>query len=536
MLKVSEKLDAVLMEVIWTRLISIVDEAAKAIVRTSFSTLSNEANDFACVITDSNGFSVAQNTGSIPSFIATLPQTVRHFIREFGKENMNPGDMLVTNNPWLGTGHLNDVCLVKPIFLNGELIAFAAATSHVPDIGGRLRAIESRQVFEEGLQIPMMKLIRAGEVDETLKLMIRENVRTPDQTIGDIWALVGANDLMAKRLLAMLEDYELDQLDPFATELFGRTEKAMRAQIADLPDGSYAFEFETDGTTDEPYTFKITLTVDGDNITTDYTGTSPSQPRAINCVYAYTYAMTAYALKCALMPNMPNNEGMFRPITVTAPEGSLLNPRYPAAVVARSNTGHYVPVLVFGALQQIIPERVMAGAGSPLWIFTVTGIDDEGKTFANVLFYNGGMGATMEGDGENCLSWPSNISSTPIEVSESIGPLFCHYKRLRPGSGGPGQFRGGLGQDICFECTSERPLVAMFMTERTRRAAPGFDGGEDGGLGSVLINDEAIDLDKHHVLKKGDRVLLRTPGGGGIGKSAMRAASLAGYDKHHGYV
>ena len=527
--------DAVLMEVLWTRIISIVDEAAKAIVRTSFSTLSNEANDFACVLTDARGFSLAQNAGSIPSFIATLPQTVRHFLREIGTEAMRPGDTLVTNDPWMGTGHLSDVCLVKPIFRDGRLVAFAATTSHVPDIGGRLRAIESRQVFEEGLQIPPMHLIREGAADETLVRLIRRNVRTPDQTLGDIWAQVSANELMAERLLTLMADYGLGDLEGFADELFRRTEGAMRAAIRALPDGTYRFGFETDGA-DEPYVFRIALTVAGDEIVADYAGSSPVQPRAINCVMAYTYAMTAYAVKCALSPDLPNNEGMFRPIRVTAPEDTIINPRYPASVVARSNTGHYVPVLVFGALQQVIPDRVMAAAGSPLWVFTVTGIDDDGRTFANVLFYNGGMGATQAADGESVLSWPSNISSTPVEVAERNGPLFCHWKRLRPGSGGDGRHRGGLGQDILFECTSERPLVALFMTERTRRAAPGLDGGGAGDLGAVLINDVPVDVHRQHVLAKGDRVLLRTPGGGGYGPPAARAAAARAADRAEGYV
>jgi N-methylhydantoinase B len=531
----TQRFDAVFMEVLWTRLISIVDEAAKAIVRTSFSTLSNEANDFACVLTDARGNSLAQNAGSIPSFIATLPQTVRHFLDEFGADGMTPGDIFITNDPWIGTGHLSDVCLVKPIFKDGRLLAFSATTSHVPDIGGRLRALESRQVFEEGFQIPPMKLIDRGETDESLVKLLRRNVRTPDQTIGDIWAQVGANELMTTRVLGLMDDYALDHLDAFADELFLRTETAMRAAITDLPDGTHEFGFETDGG-DEPYVFKVAVTIKGDEILADYAGTSPAQPRAINCVMAYTYAMTAYAVKCALLPELPNNEGMFRPVRAVAPEDSLLNPKYPAAVVARASTGHYVPMLVFGALHQVIPDKVMAGAGSPLWVFTVAGADEDGKTFANVLFYNGGMGATEAADGEHCLSWPSNISSTPVEVAERNGPLHCHFKRLRPGSGGVGTTRGGLGQEVEFECTSERPLVGLFMAERTRYAAPGLDGGGEGGIGSVEINGIAIDVQKQHILNKGDRVLLRLPGGGGFGDPARRPARDADTDNRLGYT
>ena len=265
-------------------------------------------------------------------------------------------------------------------------------------------------------------------------------------------------------------------------------------------------------------------------------GTSPVQPRAINCVMAYTYAMTAYAVKCALLPDVPNNEGMVRPLTVTAPEDCLVNPKYPAAVVARSNTGHYVPVAVFGALAQVIPDRVMAAAGSPLWVFTVTGIDDAGKTFANVLFYNGGMGATAAADGEHCLSWPSNISSTPVEVAERLGPVFCHHKRLRPGSGGDGRRRGGLGQDILFEITSPRLVAGLFMTERTKFAAPGMAGGVAGGVGRVEINGTPIDTHVRHMLNAGDKVLLRLPGGGGFGAANERHADLTAEDARLGLL
>ncbi|MCB1742277.1 MAG: hydantoinase B/oxoprolinase family protein, partial [Gammaproteobacteria bacterium] len=318
-------------------------------------------------------------------------------------------------------------------------------------------------------------------------------------------------------------------------EILDRAERAMRAAITEVPDGTYEYAIETDGA-DEPYRFALALTVDGDRIHADFTGTSPTQPRAINCVMAYTYAMTAYAIKCTLLPDLPNNDGMFRPITVHAPPDTLVNPSYPAAVVARSNTGHYVPVCVFGALARVLPERVMAGAGSPLWVFTVTGLDDSGKPFANVLFFNGGMGAAHGADGESCLSWPSNISSTPVEIAERNGPLLCLYKRLQPGSGGDGQWRGGLGQEMLFECTAERSVTALFMAERTRFAAPGLLGGGDGETGTIEINGEVIDHRRQHVLHKGDRVLIRTPGGGGYGSPVRRDPGAQRLDRALGLI
>ena len=534
------RFDAISLEVLWTRVISVVDEAAKAIVRTSFSTLSNEANDFACVLTDARGYALAQNSGSIPSFIGTLPATVRHFLRELGPEQMRPGDVLITNDPWQGTGHMSDVSLVKPIFLLKEgrrprLVAFSATTSHMPDIGGRIRAIEARELFEEGFHIPLTHLIRDGRADESLLRLLRANVRTPDQTVGDIWAQVSANELMENRVRRLMEEYRLESLDGLGDELFGRSERAMREAIRAVPDGTYRYAIDTDGF-EAPYHFRIALTVSGDRIVADYTGTSPAQPRAINCVMAYTYAMTAYAVRCALLPGLPNNEGMYRPVQVEAPEGCLLNPKFPAAVVSRAQTGHYVPILVLGALHQVIPDKVAAAAGSPLWAVAQSGVRDDGRPYTTVLFFNGGMGATAAKDGEHVLSWPSNISSTPVEVAERNSPLFFHYKRMRPSSGGRGRFRGGLGQDVLIESESKRPIVMSFMAERTRVPAPGLAGGGAGGLGDVRINGKKVDHRRQHVLEQGDRVLVSTPGGGGYGPAGKRSPELRERDGLLDYV
>jgi N-methylhydantoinase B len=531
----AKPLDAVTLEIVWTRLISAVDEAAKVIVRTSFSTLSNEANDFACVLTDATGGSLAQNSGSIPSFIACLPATVRHFLERMGPEQMRPGDVLVTNNPWDATGHLNDITLVKPIFRGERLVAFAASTSHVPDIGGRVRSVEPRELYEEGFHIPLMHLIREGKPDETLIRLLRTNVRTPDQTLGDVWAQASALSVIEARLVATMDDYGLEDLEAFAGDLFRRSEAAMRAAIRTVKPGTYHYAMKTDGL-DEPFEFRVAVTIEDDEAIFDFTGTSPQQPRAINCVMAYTFAMTAYAIKCALLPNLPNNEGVLRPIKVIAPEGSLLNPRFPAPCGGRSATGHYVPAVIFGALHQAIPEKVMAAPGSPLWIFTLAGLADDGKPFATVLFYNGGLGGRAAGDGVSVLSWPSNISSTPVEVAEQSGRLFFREKALKSGSGGDGETRGGLGQSIEIECLSERELSAWFVTERTKLAAPGIGGGADGGLGRVAINGQDVDTRRMHLLKRGDVVMIETPGGGGYGDPRRRPERARQHDRDMGYV
>lgn len=531
----SRAADPIFLEVFWTRVRSIADEAAKLIIRTSFSTLSTEANDFAVVMTDSEGRALAENSGSIPSFIGTLPRTVRSAMSMIGVDEMRPGDIYITNNPWIGTGHLNDVCLVKPIFHLDKLIAFAATAGHVPDIGGKIRSVDARELYEEGFHIPLMRLLKEGKPDESLITLIKTNVRTPEQTVGDIWSQVGAVELVADRLSNVLQEYALDGVDELAEALFSRGEQAMRQSILKLKDGVYRYEMKTDGF-DTNFTFSVAVKITGSDIECDFSGTSPQQPRAINCVMAYTQAMTVYAIKCLLLPDLPNNDGLFRPIRVSAPEGSLLNPTSPAPVGGRSCTGHYVPILIFGALQFVLPERVMAGAGSPLWIANLSGTRSDGKPFATVLFYNGGMGATAGKDGSSAMSWPSNISPTPVEVAERDSPIFFQYKRLRPGSGGKGRTRGGLGEEICFVNKHEGPLSIVFLTERLRVPAPGLGGGGDGACGEVLINGLSIDSRRPHVLAPGDEVILRTPGGGGYGASSERAEALTSYDSLHQYI
>ena len=526
--------DPIFLEVFWTRVRSIADEAAKLIVRTSFSTLSTEANDFAVVVTDSLGRSLAENSGSIPSFISTLPRTVKAALAQIGAANMRAGDIFITNNPWIGTGHLNDVCLIKPVFHAEKLIGFAATAGHVPDIGGKIRSVDARELFEEGFHMPLMHLLREGKPDETLLSLIRTNVRTPEQTVGDIWSQVGAVELIARRLDEVLTEYALDGIDDLAAALFDRGEAAMRLAISKLPDGTYRYEMQTDGF-DSPFRFAVAVRIQGSEIECDFDGTSPQQPRAINCVMAYTYAMTAYAIKCLLLPDLPNNDGLFRPIRAVAPEGTIVNPKSPAPVGGRSCTGHYVPIVIFGALHAVLPDRVMAGAGSPLWIANTSGMREDGKPFATVLFYNGGMGATAAKDGSSAMSWPSNISPTPVEVAERDSPLYFRYKRLRPGSGGNGRSRGGLGEEICFVNKHVGPLAIVFLTERIRVPAPGLGGGEAGACGEVLINGAAVDSRRPQVLAPGDEVILRTPGGGGYGPAKERSDALLEYDRLHGY-
>ena len=381
--KKTREFDPIELELLWRRLISMVDEAAAAMVRTSFSTLVRESYDFSCVITDAAGQSLVQASESIPSFIGTLPETVKHFLRFFPPDQLAPGDVLITNDIWLGTGHLPDITLAKPIFRDGKLVAFSATTAHAPDIGGKIRSPEPREVFEEGLQIPPMKMIAAGKTDETLVTIIRKNVRTPDQTMGDLWAQVVALDLMEDRLRVLMEGYGLPDLTDLAREIQGRCETAMRAAIRELPDGTYHSELKTDGLMDTPITLRMALTIKGDEIMMDFAGTDRQVDRAINCALCYTNAMAMYGVKVCTSPNLPNNEGAWRPITLKAPPGCIVNPQFPAPGGSRMLIGHYVPMLVFGCLGQIVPERVMAACGSPMWGMNQSGVRDDGKGAAS---------------------------------------------------------------------------------------------------------------------------------------------------------
>lgn len=531
------RFDAVTLELMWTRLISITDEAAVALVRTSFSTNVRESNDFACVITDARGNSLAQATHSIPSFLNTVPRTIRHFLEAYPPDTLEPDDVLITNDIWLGTGHLPDITVAKPIFRGGRLVAWAGSVAHAPDIGGRIRSADARVVFEEGLQIPIMKAVQAGTMDRTFERILRQNVREPAQVMGDLYAQFTALDLIESRVLAMLQEQNLADVVALAAEIHGRSEAAMREAILALPDGVYRQTAVTDGLA-EPIRLEMALTVKGSEIAVDFSGSDEQVAASINVCLAYTTAYTSYGIRTVLLPNVPGNEGVLAPITVTAPEGSILNSVPPAAGGARALVGHLLPMMAVRALAEARPERVMATVGSPLWCVNLSGERSDRSTFANMFFMNGGYGASHHRDGVNVLSWPSNISSTPIEVIEQLSPIRVHHRRLREGSGGAGEHRGGTGQELKFESRSAKPFVVSFMAERTRKeaAAQGLHGGEAGAPGAVLINGAPANPKAQHVIAPGGMVELKTPGGGGYGHPGARAESAREADLVAGYT
>jgi N-methylhydantoinase B len=506
------RFDPIELEILWKRLISVVDEAAAAFVRTCFSTLVRDGNDFAIVLTDAQGRSLAQSTMSLPGFIGCLPATVRHFLEKFPAETMKPGDVFITNDPWKGSGHIHDVTTATPIFRDGALVAFAAVVSHLPDIGGKLRSNSSREIYEEGLQIPLMRLLDGGEPNHVLIEMISQNIRVPEQGMGDIWAQVSACRMMADRLQGLLDAVSLEEL---GAEVRLRSESAMREAIRQIPDGIYRSTVQHDGF-EAPLVIECALKVDGERIEIDYAGTSLQLPRALNVVPIYTFAYTVYGLKALLCPDIPNNEGSFLPISTQAPFGSLLNPTYPAASGGRSAIGHLLPAAVFKALAAVLPDQVWA-SGSPNSSMTMSG-EYRGKRFAVVNFLNAGQGATARRAGFSALSFPANLGNTPVEMMESLAPIRVLRREIRRGSGGRGAHDGGCGISFEFELLADASEVAAsFLMTQLKSSPPGLAGGSAGKPGRLVVNGQAVDPTEPRVLKAGDRILMETAGGGAYG-------------------
>ena len=516
------RLDAISIEVQWNRLISIMDEVDIAVVRTAFSTIVSESRDFAVIMLDRDGRGLAQSRLSSPAFTVTLPMTAKHLLAEFPVSALEPGDVLITNDPWLGSGHLPDLSIITPVFYKGEVVAFMGCVAHIADIGGRLDFFEARDLFEEGLQIPPSKLYCAGRENEQLFRLIAANVRVPDMVIGDIRAIMGAERLGGERLADFLEDHGGGPgFQAVADEILGRSEAAMRKALAELPDGEWECALDADGFR-TPLHIEVRLQKRGDRIEADFEGSSVQfSDASINCVPNTTFADTYYPLKCSLTPELPNNEGLLKPLSVTAPAGSVFNPRRPCAVRSRSKTSFHIHMAVYGALAEVIPDRVQAGSGS-FWAITLHGNHpDDGKVFNVHVLPNGGKGATARSDGLPTIAFPYNGTVTPVEITENQAPVQVEYKRLVPDSGGPGRWRGGLGQELAMRVTSSSPLIASLRPDKVDHPPPGIRGGEEGMRGDFRINGERVSVEPK-TLARGDVYAMRLPGGGGYGDPGDR--------------
>lgn len=530
--------DPVTLEILWSRLISIADESAAALLRTSFSTIVRESNDFATVLMDANGDSLAENTAGIPSFVGMLPDALKAFVKRIPIEKWNPGDCIITNDPWIGSGHLPDITMAAPIFHNGKLVGFSGSIAHLPDIGGAGWSSDGRELFEEGIRIMPMKFLKEGEPNEDVFDFITANVRVPSQVIGDIYAQVTAQRVCADRLQEFLDDAELDDLSGLSGALLERADTAMRKAIEEVPDGTYRAALDADGYDEDETHIECAITVNGSDLHIDYDGTSKQIDRGLNSVMKYTYAYSTYPVKCALDPDTPRNEGSYRSVSVAAPEGSILNPTFPAPVNARQLTGHLLAAVIYECLAQAVPDRVIAECGgAPTMRSVYSGVDDGGNRFSQIFFASGGMGASPVADGHSCTAFPTNSGSGSIEAFESLAPLLVWKKEFRPDSGGAGEFMGGLGQEVEIEITADDDIRLSMMSDRQKYAAKGLLGGLEGATVEIDKSDGTKPHPKaRSILKPGDRLTMRFGGGGGYGSTDKRDPEAIRNDLRNGYI
>ena len=539
----SETRSKVAYQVMWNRLISVVEEQAQALVRTAFSTSVREAGDLSAGVYDNHGNMLAQAVTGTPGHVNAMADAVAHFIRRIGRANICDGDIYITNDPWEGTGHLHDITMVTPSFYNGNLVGFFACTAHIVDIGGRGFGADAASVYEEGLYIPIMKFADRGTVDETLTRIIRGNVREPDQLIGDIYALATCNDIGHRRLIDMMAEFQLSDLDGIAAFILENSRRATIERIAALPRKTAEGAMTMDGF-DTPITLKVRIRVEADRIVTDFDGTSGVDKKGINCPMVYTKAYACYALKVAIAPDIPNNAASLAPFEVTAPEDTIVNARHPAPVALRHIVGHFVPDAVFDAFDKIVPGLVPAEGAGCLCNFQVSlrpRTDAPAPAHARrsevLTFNSGGSGARPEFDGMNATAFPSGVMTMPIEATEHAGPVIIWRKELRPDSGGAGRTRGGLGQymEVGAQDGHEFDIQAMF--DRGQHPARGRRGGENGANTTITRSDgAAMRVKGKQFVPHGEHVIMAFPGGAGYGNPSERPKSAVMRDLILGYI
>ena len=530
-------MDAILLDVLWNRLVGVVNEQAAALMRTSFTSVLREAGDLSAGIFDRRGRMIAQAVTGTPGHINSMATSMGHFLGAFPIDSLQPGDVLVTNDPWKTASQLNDITVITPVFYRSRVIAFFGNTCHALDIGGRGLSADSRQVYEEGIFIPIMKLHDAGLPNDTLLTLLRANVRTPDEVLGDIHAQVVANEVGGEQLIKGLAEFDLPDIEALSDLVVERSEAAMRERIAMIPDGEYRSVVMCDGV-EEPIRICTMVVVEGDSLRVDYAGTSPEVSWGINVAFNYSHAYTTYGVKCAIAPDVPNNEGSFRPVAVTAPAGCILNAQFPAAIGGRHLIGHYLPGAIFLALAEVLPDQVSAPGFDSLWDTQIFGHDRRtDELFSYVWFSSGGTGAMAHRDGLSATAFPSGIAGVPVEVIEAVSPVMLTRRALIRDSGGPGRFRGGLGQVMQIAVRTDRPYMFSGLYERVQFPAPGLAGGRPGAAGAVHASNEVSVYPKIRAqLTPGTEVTLELPGGGGYGPPEERDPALVLEDVRNGYV
>lgn len=526
--------NALVAQVLWARLRALMNEAGATLKRTAFSFPTRESNDFATVLMDVHGNSIAQSIQSIPSFLATLPLTTQSMLARRPASRWAEGDVMLTNDPWLGAGHLPDVSIVQPLFSRGKLAGFVGSITHVSDIGGTLFGGYTRELFEEGLRFPPTLIQTATGPNETFYDIIRANTRVPDEVVGDFHAMMAANDTAIRNVGQLLEEGELDDLTRFGEYVQARSEAAMREAIRKIPNGVYRSHVHADGY-DEPVRIECAVQVMDDEIVIDYEGTSPQVAHPLNGVHNFTFAYTVYPIKCAIAPDIPNNSGALRPFTVKAPVGSVLNCRFPAPVGLRHICGQLLQAAIYSALSEVMPDQVIADSGSPSAIAVISGKTRDGESFVVYLYLSGGMGARARRDGLSTVNFPATVTNVPCEIAEQAAPILIERKEYRADSAGKGRHRGGFGQEVHVRNLSPSPVTVSMLTDRQKHAPRGLMGGGEGAKGRVTLESGKPILSKGlTVVQPGDCIVIQTPGGAGYGPPGERDAGLFERERSEG--
>lgn len=525
--------DTINLGIYWDRLISIADEMMQALIRTAFSSTVRETHDCSTTLFDAQGRAVAQATSAIPSFTGTAPLTLSHMLAAYPAHTLQPGDVLLTNDPWMGTGHMFDVSVMRPIFARGTLVGYCMSVSHLPDVGGAGWSPETTEMYQEGLRLPVTRFITAGRRDEWVVRLVQANVRVADQVMGDLMANVACTAVGERLLIEFLDEYGIADLTPIADAILDQSERAMRAALEAVPAGTYRHRFQLEGKA-EPIGLACAVTFAEGGVTVDYAGSDPVGPWGMNVPLCYTRAMTGYAIKCLTLPAVPSNDGVMRCIRVLAPEDSIVNAQPPAATAVRHAVGHALYPLLMGALAGAMPERVQAesGGGNMLNVRGEFG----GRKHSQVFFCSGGYGALSGFDGHNATPAPSNPRGMPVEVWESQTGMVVEFKSLLPDSGGAGTARGGLGQRMRMRNESGFLVTISCFSGRTQFAAQGYAGGAAGSLRRYWINDIEVASKKVYQLQPGDTVTVEEAGGGGFGAPAGRPSALLAHDLRQGFV
>ncbi|MGA0602919.1 hydantoinase B/oxoprolinase family protein [Caulobacter sp. KR2-114] len=520
------KLDGIELEILWSNLIGIVSEQAKALQRIAFSPIVREAGDLASGLFDARGRMVAQANTGTPGHINSLA-AAGFALHKLFDGKLVPGDVVITNDPWMSAGHFFDITVLCPIHWDSRLIGYIGSTIHHTDIGGYGIGAGARDIHEEGLWIPPSKLYEAGEPNKLLHDIIGRNVRTPDHVFGDLSAQVSSGRAGGERLIALCKRQNLNDIEAVADEIIDRSEEATRRAIRALPAGTWHGESRFDVPGGDVITLKTAVTIDNvaGDVLIDFEGSSGASPMGINVVMNYTHAYSTFAVRSCLNPEQPNNFGSLAPIRVKAPEGSIINAAYPSPLNARHVVGMFVPMPILKALHQVMPDRVLAEGSGAVWTVQIQGKRASGEAFTSSMFnYSGGMGARATKPGPSATCYPTGVAAVPVEILEAAMPIVFDRRELRPGSGGAGRTRGGDGQVIAFHMRTDQPWLLNAVPSRLDRGPDGLDGGEPGAAGRFLVNGAAVSEGKKITMAPGDHVVLETPGGGGYGAPTTLAA------------